>query len=81
MKASPATPVTVMTRPTRVKERPVTWWKKTSENGMYMPIPTALMPMPRSSDRSPATFASTAVAVFPLNRAMTTSPPDSVAGK
>ncbi len=55
MNASPARPVTVSTRPTRAKERPVTWWKKTSENGTYMPIPIALMPTPTSSDHSPET--------------------------
>ncbi len=53
----------------------MTWWKKTSEKGTYMPIPIALIPMPRSSDRSPATFASPASDALPLNTAMTASPP------
>lgn len=63
MNASPARPVAVMTTPTRAKERPVTWWKKTSENGTYMPIPTALTPAATSRDRSPATFDSPATAI------------------
>ncbi|GAA3102317.1 hypothetical protein GCM10020254_54880 [Streptomyces goshikiensis] len=52
----------------------MTWWKKTSEKGTYMPIPTALIPAPRSRERSPATLVSRALALDSLVAGIRFSP-------